>query len=236
MTAYREAGFDFAVITDHGTITPDPGVSGILYIPGEEVTSEGHINNLGAITEWNNPSGQIVIDGILSDGAIPIMNHPNFEIAPWTDLQLATLTGYLGIEIAGIQNGEDKWDTLLTNGRKIFGVATDDAHSLTDVGYTWIMVDSPSLTVSNILSAIRSGTFYSSTGPTLCVSREGNIVTATTGTSGTITFIGANGTTLKTVSNVATSSYTIVGTESYIRVKITRNSDYKKAWSNPIWI
>jgi hypothetical protein len=36
VAAYKKAGYDFVAITDHNHNTPDPGVPGILFVPGVE--------------------------------------------------------------------------------------------------------------------------------------------------------------------------------------------------------
>ena len=56
------------------------------------------------------------------------------------------------------------WDEILMQGKKIFGVATDDGHPATQHGMGWVMVNSES-NVSSILEALKKGAFYSSTGP-----------------------------------------------------------------------
>ncbi|MGI6172928.1 MAG: CehA/McbA family metallohydrolase [Christensenellales bacterium] len=56
------------------------------------------------------------------------------------------------------------WDELLFSGQKIFGVATDDGHSMAHHAKGWVTVNAEN-NVTAILSALRAGAFYSSCGP-----------------------------------------------------------------------
>ena len=56
------------------------------------------------------------------------------------------------------------WDELLGHGKKIFGVAVDDGHSMSDHCNGWVMVNAEN-NVASILEALKNGAFYSSTGP-----------------------------------------------------------------------
>ena len=56
------------------------------------------------------------------------------------------------------------WDELLGEGVKIYGVATDDGHYLTDHCHGWVMVNAEK-NINSILSALENGEFYSSCGP-----------------------------------------------------------------------
>lgn len=56
------------------------------------------------------------------------------------------------------------WDEILMQGKKIFGVATDDGHPITQHGMGWVMVNSEN-NVPAILEALKNGAFYSSCGP-----------------------------------------------------------------------
>jgi hypothetical protein len=66
---------------------------------------------------------------------------------------------------------EEKWDYLLSNGNKVWGVGSDDEHHLqrwgpdaANPGRSWIMVKADKLDEEHILKSIKSGDFYSSTG------------------------------------------------------------------------
>lgn len=254
VTFYKNAGYHFVSITDHDVATPDPGVSGVLFIPGIEIAPDigtsYHIPVYNTTNVQNAKTGQGVIDGTLSLGAYVNIAHPNYAAYPIPYSGLARLSGYYGIEIynANCTNqvndpagyAENRWDELLTDGRKVLGFAVDDNHrssSAWQANAGWVQVFADDLSVNSILDSLKRGNFYASTGATLSVTVAGNVITATTGAAAKIEWIGKGGVVLRTSSlHVTTDSYTIVGDELYVRIKVTRDSDSKYAWSNPIWV
>lgn len=259
VTFYKNVGYHFVSITDHDIATPDPGVSGVLFIPGIEIAPDigtsYHIPVYNTTNVQNAKTGQGVIDGTLSLGAYANIAHPNYAAYPIPYSGLARLSGYYGIEIynANCTNqvndpagyAENRWDELLTDGRKVFGFAVDDNHqssSSWQANAGWVQVFADDLSVNSILDSLKRGNFYASTGATLSIDVVGNVITATTGEAAKIEWIGKGGVVLRTSSlHVTTDSYTIVGDELYVRIKVTRDkvageSYFKYAWSNPIWV
>ena len=67
---------------------------------------------------------------------------------------------------------EEIWDDILSSGKLIYGVAADDSHHLTEEfnrnrsnpGRGWLVVNSESRSQKNIISSLRKGSFYASTG------------------------------------------------------------------------
>lgn len=99
------------------------------------------------------------------------------------------------------------------------------------------MVKAPALTTQDILQNVRSGNFYATTGIILndyLVDREANTITVDSQNGETIRFIGNNGSILKTVQG-RVATYQVVGTEKYVRVKIT-NASGKAAWTQPVYV
>ncbi|MFC1612914.1 hypothetical protein ACFL23_01145 [Patescibacteria group bacterium] len=242
-TAYRDADYNFMAITDHNAATSDPTVSDILHINGvEETASGGHILNIGGTADISTTTSQDVVDYIVASDNIAFLSHPNRSNNLWTDEELAMMDGFLGISIynnkAEVNNSEDKWDTLLTNHRKIFGIAADDCHDTSDVEFNgaWVQVFADSLTAGNITDSLKRGNFYSSRGPTLSISVSQKIISVTTDNSSTIEWIISGGTTTQSTSTATSDSYTIIGDEVYVRIRVTRDSDSKQAWSNPIYV
>jgi hypothetical protein len=81
--------------------------------------------------------------------------------------------GYAGIEIfngvigrlEGSQYALDRWDQLLSKGRRAWGFANDDSHAAVgDVALGWNVVYSREKSVEAIVSAMAAGRFYASTG------------------------------------------------------------------------
>ncbi len=113
---------------------------------------------------------------VAARGCLTIYNHPVWSCA--TPEDIGALEGYTAIEV--YNNGcelENRtgfaayhWDRLLTAGRRIFGVATDDNHNRSipdDSCGGWIMVNAPVLTREAVTGAIAAGRFYASTGPVI---------------------------------------------------------------------
>jgi hypothetical protein len=235
-TIYKNLGFKFTSITDHDYLTPDPEVPGILYIPGVEETTQPdirHILSINASVEVTQTEPQSVIDAIDAQGAIAIIAHPSFSAMTESDLQ--ALVGYTMMEI----DDESLWDGLLASNRRVFAVASDDSvcqSSLRNYGRGWVQVFADSLNRNSIIASLRSGNFYSSQGPRLSVSVSGTIITAATDSPSEIDWIGSGGVVLRSNSNTTAASYSVTGGESYVRIRVIRNNDYKKAWSNALWV
>jgi len=251
VTAYRDAGYDFVSLTDHDVLAADPGVDGILFISGvEESAVEGHITSTnptavsGPAIPFSTTPAQGIIDDILADGAMPSMAHPNVVAIEWTNEELEGFGGYFAVEVyndlagALVSNAEDKWDALLSKHIRAFGNAVDDCHDLSGIHFDkgWVQVFADSLTTANIMDSLKRGNYYASTGPTISISVSKKVITITADSAATIAFIGDGGAVLQTTASVTTASYTVVGDEVYVRVKITRDSDSKIAWSNPIYV
>ena len=219
---YRESGYDFLSITDHGILTDTSSFTSprFLTIPGEELcvgkSVNGRFTHIVALNireelplaDFNREvSPQKAIDLIADLGGSAILAHPY-----WSDLNvndLAALEGALGIEVyntaceyeIGRGHSSVHWDDLLVMGKRPWGFAVDDTHGRTrqfqpkDYCKAWISVKSSALTAEDIMKSIKNGLFYSSTGP----------------------------------------SRARAGQEIYVRVEITDKLG-RKAWSNPIYI
>jgi predicted metal-dependent phosphoesterase TrpH len=122
------------------------------------------------------------VDSIRAAGGIPILNHPNWQ----TGVPASAIQQVERLHMIELHNGhpdvnnwgnekhasmEVKWDSLLTAGRKIYGVSSDDAHFFHDWGVDvsnpgrgWVMVRSKALTPDAITEAMTRGDFYSTSG------------------------------------------------------------------------
>ncbi|MDA1192060.1 MAG: phosphoesterase, partial [Candidatus Poribacteria bacterium] len=110
----------------------------------------------------------------LDQDSIVVLNHPNwgrnFDHFPHTLME--SLEDYHGIEIyngvierlQGSPVATDRWDRLLTSGKRIWGFGNDDSHAPEDVELAWNVVRVAENTPDAIMSALRHGSFYASTG------------------------------------------------------------------------
>ena len=236
---------------------------------------QAHVNALGTsrlvptIGERNVAKGMSIAStyarhdaAIRAAGGIMQVNHPNFiwsvSLGDMMDLPDSTLfelwNGHPivynlgGTDSTGqvMLSTEARWDSVLSRGKLLFGVADDDSHSfkpqdaenpdLARPGRGWIWVRADTLSPAAILTALRRGDFYASTGITLRdvrVSRsEYALEIVPAGDRRYLTeFIGKNGRVLAT-STTLRPSYRITGAEGYVRARISDSSG-RMAWTQP---
>lgn len=122
------------------------------------------------------------VDSTRAIGGVPILNHPNFA----SGVSAANILKVDRLHMIELYNGhpsvynwgnekhasmEQKWDSLLTAGKKVYGVSSDDAHDFkvwdvreSNPGRGWVMVKSEKLTPDAITAAMVKGDFYASSG------------------------------------------------------------------------
>jgi hypothetical protein len=271
---YRDNGYNFLVLSDHNVLT-DPAqfadmfTEEFILIPGEEVTSSFerrpvHINgiNVNALVvpqtaETMVGTIQKNIDAIREVEGAPHLNHPNFgwaygaeEIAQVHDDRLLEI--YNGHPTVHNDGGGDSpgmevvWDYLLTRGKRIYGIAVDDAHHFKTIGRDranpgrgWVTVRARTLDPLSIVAALESGSFYSSTGVELddivVDGRRIEVHIRPRGNFKYVTrFIGAGGRVLaETGANPAV--FELNGPEIYVRA-VVRDSGGWRAWVQPVFV
>lgn len=179
IAAYAHRGYDFLMISDHDFITDVSAFDncGMTLVPGNEITDRGmhmlHVN--AAVKVEPYPARQRVIDAIngLPD-SLCILNHPNWgkRFVHSTQEEIEALNGFIGIEIyngvslrvEGSALATERWDMLLSRGRRVWGFGNDDGHIPEDYGIAWNMIFAEECTVPAIMDALRKGQFYVSTG------------------------------------------------------------------------
>jgi len=266
---YHEHEYDFLAVTDHNLIMPiEPykNLAGedMLLISSNEVSDKFgkasvHILALGLTDTTLQPTGgdslldtlQKNIDSINRAGAVPVIAHPNHRWS-FTDFEMLQLTDYNLFEVLNAHPGvnnfgggghpstEEIWDRILSSGRIIYGIGTDDMHKLASYpGKSWVMVKADDLSEKAILSSLKKGDFYVSTGVIL---EEYNItpqgvrlkLPSAGPTCYTTFFIGQNGRILKTDLSFEPVYY-FSGMETYIRVKVV-DSNGLQLLTQPIFL
>jgi hypothetical protein len=193
-------GVNSPVITDHGTsigwndaLTYMANNPEILSIRGNEYTnSNGHavVLFVNEQANYNNLSWTNMIERAKNMDSLLYIAHA-FEGYSWRfgwdD------TGYNGLEVwnnwwaprfSYNANAFAKWDELNNAGRKIYGIANTDAHSVKLVGQNWMSVYLPDgLSADNLKEGMRAGRMYGSNGPHLEFTAEVNRKTAMMGDS-----------------------------------------------------
>ena len=200
------------------------------------------------------------VDDIIKAGGIPFLNHPNFS----KGIQVNDILQVKNLRHFELYNGhptvynwgkeghipvEAKWDSILSHGVVMYGVASDDLHQLTDkpdkagMFRGWIMVNSRELTTEDIHKSIAAGNFYATTSVILktCNISENKFIIKVDlkatenevkhsfgtpridkeGTEGyKIEFIGQNGKVLYSV-NSDKANYSPKKEDKYVRARIT---------------
>lgn len=274
---YREHGYQFLVLTDHNYLTSADGLNALmgadekfLVMAGEEVTDrfEGksiHVNGLG-VKQVVTPQGgasvvamiQHNVDAIRAVQGVPHINHPNFtwavsaaEIARVRNNRLFELfNGHPQVNNeggGGVPGLEAAWDTILSRGVLVYGIAVDDAHTFkqpwnADVakpGQGWIVVRASRLNSDDILAAIERGDFYASTGVELSdyVATPQSVTVTVRERAWAkyrIAFYGQGGRLLKEFT-MSPARYNITGAEGYVRAKVIESSG-RVAWTQPVLV
>lgn len=115
---------------------------------------------------------QKYLDLIHSSNNITFYCHPEWSSTPARYFD--KLQGEYGMEIwnsgcaleCDMDYNAPYWDEMLGLGHRIWGVATDDGHSMYQHCRGWVMVNAEK-NVKSILSALLEGSFYSSCGPVI---------------------------------------------------------------------
>jgi len=272
---YKDHGYDFLVLSDHNVLYDPQRLSHLvdstfLLIPGEEVTSSFddkpvHLNGLDLHTlvkprteETMTATIQANVDAIREEEGIPHVNHPNFGWAFGAN-DLVQVKDYRLLEIfnghpsvhnlggGGYPAMEEIWDVLLTRGRRVFGIAVDDAHHFqgefsrerANPGRGFVVVMAPALEAGAIMEGLEAGRFYASTGVELEDIRvEPGFMEIHIRQRGdfryTTRFIGEGGRVLKTTHGPV-ARFELTRFEPYVRARV-EDSGGAVAWVQPVFV
>ncbi len=201
---YKENLYQFVALTDHNFLTEVDSLNLVhgarekfLVLPGEEVTDifesrPVHVNGIGLATLVPPQGGSSVLDtlrrnlsAVQAARGLPWVNHPNLawaltsgELLELQDLRLLEIyNGHPSVNNlggGGSESAEEMWDAVLSSGRRVYGVATDDAHvfkrfarELSNPGRGWVVVRAPELSAAALVRSLAAGDFYASTGVVL---------------------------------------------------------------------
>ncbi|HDZ20026.1 hypothetical protein LCGC14_0335460 [marine sediment metagenome] len=263
---YRRKGYDVLAITDHGATHDVRPLStkSLLVISGTELhppmttyKSSFHLVALnvphGFKPKTTSAKNQAVscVRQVAKVGGLTILGHPfwcGMEFADYKDLKdVAAVEVWNTICDAGAGRGcsENEWAYILDRNRRLPAVAVDDTHSggrpgATDTfgGWTWLKMRS--LTVANVLKAVRTGATYASCGPKVHDFRvtDGKI-TLRCSPAARITFKSGpgQGERREAGDGKSVSSFKIKTPSSwpYVRAVVT-DATGRSAWTNPIYL
>ena len=271
---YREHDYNFVVISDHNMLTSVEGLNALhaaadqfIVVKGEEVTdsfqnASVHVNGLD-ISRKVDPQGgtsivdvlQRNVDAVRAANGVPHINHPNFRWSITAD-QLRQVRNNRLFEIfnghpqvnnlggGGVPGMEQAWDSILSAGTLLYGIAVDDAHvfkqpgnrAVSGPGRGWVVIRAPRLEARALLEALEKGDFYASTGVELVdYNVTPKAMTVTVKPNGAakyrVQFIGQGGRVLEE-GLTSTATYTFTGKEGYVRAKVIE-SNGALAWTQP---
>lgn len=180
-----------------------------------------------------------VIREVDAQGGFAVIAHPDWGRygGNWSTSRFLDEPDVFAIEVYnGLLNQtcEEKWDRLLSGGRRVNATAADDSHDLArqDLGYVVVNAERPD--PEAVLAALKAGDYYSSTGADLDLAVVDGHLRLKTSATARIDWIADGGTVRQSTSGVE-AVYTPVGDERYIRARVTWD-DGQRAWSNPLYI
>lgn len=239
---YAGHGYAFLGISDQNTFTwlSEYASRQLTAIP---IVDESYpYGDLLALNEdhWQ-PAANLhgAVDWIRNDDALPILAEPNSPAKPISASDVIALHRLFALEIYDARLGSTAtalWDQTLTAGNRVYGFAGDDALSLDDpaLGKAWIEVNAGGSDVESLMSSLRRGAFYASTGAEFqSITVSGRVITVQAPEGTTLRFIARGGKLLKSLSTAG--SYQVTGTEGYVRVEAVRD-DGTRAWSQPLFL
>ena len=195
--------------------------------------------------EPGQESGPAIAARAVAAGAFVAIAHPQWSGMTLADARSISAAHAVEVYNHGCATGCDRpdgfsiADLLLSEGRRLTMVATDDAHfSEPDHFGGWVMVKADVNEPNALLAALKAGLFYSTQGPELRDVRiEANQVVVECSAVSSVVAIG-HGTGAKAVHGASMTRAEVplsrLNNTPWVRVSVI-DAAGKRAWSNPIW-
>ena len=199
-------------------------------------------------TAKNQEEYQPYLDAIHAKKNLTVYCHPEWSSTPARYFE--KMKGNFAMEIwnsgCAIEDDMDTdaayWDELLGQGIKIYGVATDDGHSMYQHCKGWGMVRAEN-NINSILAALEEGKFYSSCGPEIYnfyVEEDKVVVECSEVEKIRLHCDGHPTRIVRSEDGKLTRAEFTIGSEwtgayKYVRVTVI-DKDGKHAWTNPIYL
>ena len=183
-----------------------------------------------------------MLNGIRQAGNVPIFCHPEWSGTCIREIE--QVTGFSLMEIwnsgCAISDGLDShaayWDELLCDGRRVFGVASDDSHHPHHNGHGYVMVKAEKSPAA-ILKALENGEFYASCGPEIYdfyVENDKAVVICSPAARIRFRhFRSPYG--VRDGENITAHQQVIRDGTNYIRAEVV-DAQGRQAWTNPIFL
>jgi energy-converting hydrogenase Eha subunit F len=257
INSYKTDGYNILVITDHDVFSDFSKYStdDFLIMPGIEITIP--------VLFWPIPLGKHLIminpkeKRLHYKGVQKLLNlnsnHPGLAIPAhlswrggagsgrWYLPELYRLKKLQFIEIENPHSRDPIdltiWHKLIIDKgpeHPVWGIAVDDSHSGSS-NSGWIMIKTSELSLQSVISSLKSGAFYATSGPTdLKIVVEGTTVHVYASGATWIRFMNAQNQVIMAV-RAEEAIYPSTGDEGFIRVEVT-NQNRRTAWSQPMWL
>lgn len=270
LAGYHARGYDFFSLTDHN-IHARYSYKDLILIPGFELTcylggKRAHINfyQKGDVCLFKDGEEFSVTDDEetrqfierAKDEYLIMLNHPD-----WSRLEYRDVEGYscfFALEVLNYGTeyhdriGENAyfWDAGLRDGKRWWGLATDDNHNgyVSSPGWPfdhlecdsfggWIMVKAADRSRAAIMEALQAGHFYASGGPQIHdFSVEDGVVHVSCSPVKRIVFKGEEGNFVRTLGEGITEfTAPLRRNKEYVRVECIDECG-RVAYSNPIYL
>lgn len=258
---YRDANYDFLAFTDHQVFSNASSLSSrtFLCLDGIEIhgqAADGTGAHAIAISPDKaiepSPDFNTALDRSVSAGAFIALAHPHwcgnsFDLLDDPRFDAVEIYNEVCEDICAKGSSVSYWDWALGRGRTVLGVAVDDAHlggPYQRYARAWVMVKAQRLERAEIVSSLRSGQFYASTGPQfLDIRCEGGTLHVRTSPVRSICAVGRNGKgrqdrsqptdQLISEARVDISDWNIADPQDYLRLEI-EDEHGRRAWTNPL--
>jgi len=180
VNCYRNKGYHCVGITDHFTVTPTEQFSDENFVAIDATENGGHPDIIGVGVTSAIPEEEPLAQrakALSEQGGFTIAAHPTYcAVTPDVYLDCPDL---MAMEILNAYCDEaytnglatELWDMLLGQGKRIWGVAGDDAHLnpkkryYSDAGKAWVEIWAKEFSREAILKALKNGAFFSTQGP-----------------------------------------------------------------------
>jgi hypothetical protein len=258
---YRSRGYHFLALTDHRVWAEGRALGdGFITLGGIEVDGIDpraglfHLLGLGLrrppdLGGRAGISMQETIHRLRAAGGLVVVAHPY-----WSGQRSGDLLGledYVGLEVynGGCEVDDAKgfsavhWDDLLAAGRRLWGLAVDDAHwrdGDRDAGLGWVWVKAAELSEGAILEALAQGYFYASSGPEIHgLVLEGERLRVRCSPAVSVDFVGSGHYSRRIAApagqTLEEASFQLKRAQQYVRVAV-QDARGGWAWSNPIFL
>ncbi|NIA22269.1 MAG: hypothetical protein GWP05_09980, partial [Anaerolineaceae bacterium] len=256
---YSAVGYDFLCRADHW-VASDVAAEGVdyplIWLDGIEINGDDYVDSpyhvvcLGKFTGLSREMGIVAgLEAARAQGGLLILAHPHWM---GNTVEEARRYGFHGVEVynhvcrwlSGKSDGTMHWNKMLERCPDTLGFAADDAHIRDEhPGWNggWIMVGVRERSAEAIMAAIRSGNFYSTTGPEFeAIELNGNSVSVRTSPIRFARLVGAawDGRRVGSFEEgklIAEATFELPEDWPYAYIEI-EDAQGRRAWTNPLLV